>query len=115
MKIFRNTFLQHLVFWVLSWFILLNHFQASSELVPTDYIFTAIFLFFLMVAVYFNLFLLFKVEKHKYGVYWSGLAALLLSLAFTFILVKGFDPAIEMLFPNYYLISYFDYLRRFIR
>lgn len=43
-KIARSAFLQHLLFWVISFYILLHLFASSSRLLPIDYIYIYIYI-----------------------------------------------------------------------
>lgn len=109
MKILVNKILPHLAFWLVSWLTLLNNFQASSQLAPTDYIFTAIFMSFIVLAVYTNLYSLIKLTNRNTNLLVIILTSALITIFYTVGLVVGFDPLVEWLFPNYYLISYFDF------
>jgi len=108
-KIARIRILQHLVFWSIAVYFLLRNFQASSELAPTDYIYTGVFSVFLILAVYINLLLLIPRFFHesRYGFYMLFLVMLLGLI--TYFQIASFDFIVEHLFAGYYLISYFDY------
>ena len=108
-KIARIRILQHLVFWSIAVYFLLRNFKTSSELAPTDYIYTGVFSVFLIVAVYINLLILVPQFFHesRYGFYILFLVTLLGLI--TYGQIALFDFIVEHLFPGYYLISYFDY------
>ena len=108
-RIARIRILQHIAFWSISFFILLKNFQASSELAPTDYIYTGIFSIFILAAVYMNLLILIPrlFQEGKYLWYFISLACTLICA--TYIQMIGFDVLIELIFPGYYLISYFEF------
>lgn len=108
-RIIRIRILQHIAFWSISLYFLLRNFQSSSELAPTDYIYTGIFSIFLFIAVYINLLWIIPKFFHeaKYGYYLIFSALLIGSITYLQILL--FDILVEWLFPGYYLISYFDY------
>ena len=110
-KIGRNRILQHAIFWSISLYILLKNFQSSSELAPTDYIYTAIFSIFIVAAVYINLLILVPrlFQEGKYILYLVLIATLLAVM--TYFQIIFFDVIVDQVFPGYYLISYFDYLQ----
>ena len=100
--------LLHLVFWGLSWYILLHVFASSSEIQPTDRIYTCIFLFTILVGAYVNLYFLIPLflNRRKYLLY---AFSLILCIAGSAYLNKvTFDHLIDHVLPGYYFISYFD-------
>ena len=100
---------QHLVFWGLSYYILVNVFASSSEIQPTDHIYTAVFLLTIAIGVYFNLYFLipFILNKGKYFLY---LILLILCIAgSTYLNQLTFGHIIDFFLPGYYFISYFDF------
>ena len=109
-RIVRNRILQHSMFWSISLYILLKNFQSSSELAPTDYIYTGIFSIFIIVAVFVNLLVLIPrfFQQGKYILYIILIAVLLAIM--TYLQIIFFDVIVGYVFPGYYLISYFDYL-----
>ena len=108
-KILRIRILQHFTFWSISLYFLLRNFQSSSELAPTDFMYTGIFSTFLIIAVYVNLTILIPRFFHvaKYGRYFF--LAVLLTASMTYLQIRLFDILVDLIFPGYYLISYFDY------
>jgi hypothetical protein len=108
-KIIRTRVLQHLSFWSISFYILLTHFQTSSQLAPTDYIYTGLFGGFLFIMVYINLLLLVPkfFQKGRY-VYYLSILTLCVALM-VYLQIVLFDVIVEGLFPGYYLISYIDF------
>lgn len=116
-NIIKLRILQHTLFWSISLYLLMLHFQASSELSTTDFIYTGVFSIFIFTSVYFNLSFLIPrfFNKGRYGLY---LAFLTISIGvICYLQIFLFDHLIEWMFPFYYIISYFDYwqtLRYFI-
>jgi len=108
-KVTRKRLLQHITFWSISFYILLNNFQTTSQIAPVDIIYTGIFITFLMTASYINLFVLVPVffKKGRYVVYVISMIVLLLSSNWLYIF--GFDLIVDVVFEGYYLISYFDF------
>lgn len=108
-KLVRNRILQHILFWSLSFLILLNILKVSAEVKVIDLIYTAIFHIPIMAVVYLNLRLLFPyfLEKGKYIQYsFYVLAAIALGAGFYLIL---FDKWIDYIFEGYYFIAYYSF------
>lgn len=99
----------HGVFWLLSFYILLNIFSLSSKFQKIDFIYTSIFLVSLAVPVLFNLYLLipYFLRKGKYLVY----SLLFLGLLFLFSWFNQliFSGLIDVVLPDYFFISYYSY------
>jgi sensor histidine kinase YesM len=108
-KIVRNNFAQQIVFWTISYYILLNVFTSTSQTLPIDYLYTAIFMTTIMLPVYFNLLVLIPhfLEKRKYWMYTILVAvACIAGTAFNQLL---FDKLIDFVLPGYYFISYYEF------
>ncbi len=100
---------QHLAFWTLSFYILLNMFSLSDRVVKIDLIYTSVFHVSLIVGVYLNLLILipFFLSKKKY-VLFSVL--LIIDILFsTGLNILILDKLMEVVFPGYYFISYYDF------
>jgi sensor histidine kinase YesM len=108
LMIFRNRWWQHLIFWGVVLFILLNIFSTSSSYEKIDLIYTIIFLVPVIVITYLNLyyFIAHYLRKEKYLLY--ALFFLLMVAAGAFFLYFLFDRWIDLLLPNYYFISYYS-------
>ena len=108
-NLFKNRIFQHVLFWCLSFLILLNVLKVSAEIKRIDLIYTAIFHFPIFLIVYFNLQVLFPVflERGKYFLYGiAALAAIVLDAGFYIIL---FDSWIDYIFSGYYFIAYYSF------
>ena len=108
LMIFNNRWWQHLIFWAVVLFILLNIFKTSSTLEKIDYIFTLIFLAPLLGITYLNLYQFIPrfLRKEQYLVYiFCFLLTLVASALFLYVL---FDSWIDLFLPNYYFISYYS-------
>ena len=57
-RILRNRWLQHLIFWGVAYYLLLRLFASSSKLMPIDFTYTIVFLITLLLCVNVNLFVL---------------------------------------------------------
>jgi LytS/YehU family sensor histidine kinase len=109
-KVIQNRIFLHSLFWIISFFILLQHFSISSEVSLIDYIFTALFHVSIITSVYINLYLLIPklLDKQHYLVYIISLAALF--VLFYGLHVFTFDILSEIIFPDYYLITFYSYV-----
>ncbi|MCD4681719.1 MAG: histidine kinase [Bacteroidales bacterium] len=109
LAIARNSMVQHLLFWGLSWYILLNMFTGSSSFQKIDFIYTTIFLISLIIPVELNLLLFIPrfLKRKRYAIY-SSLFFLCLFL-FGFFNQFLFNSLIDHILPGYYFISYYSY------
>ena len=100
--------LQHLVFWVLSFFVFLNLFKTGHQPEKVDYIYTLLFHLTLLPAVYLNLeWLLPKFAKRN--TWWLYIVLLaVLVLFFSWVNYRFFQSWSSSLLPNYFFISYFS-------
>lgn len=108
-KIARSTLLQHLLFWAISFYILLHLFASSSRLLPIDYIYTVVFMITLMLPVYLNLLLWMPryLQPGKYIVY--TMLVMVTFVAGTCFNLILFDKLIDFILPGYYFISYYEF------
>jgi len=107
--IFRTRWLHHLVFWLLSGYILLYIFAGSDYFKPIDFIYTSIFMVSILIPVSLNHFVFIpKLLNHKkYVAYFI----LFLTNLFGFTLFNQvlFNQLIDLVLPGYYFISYYSY------
>ena len=102
--------LQHLVFWILSFSVLLGIFSNSGDHLLIDYIYTGVFIVTIVIPVYMNLRLLIPVflTQKRYLLYGIGFSfVLVLGVAFNHI---TFSYMIDYIFSEYYFISYYDFV-----
>lgn len=104
----QNRIIHHILFWILSYYVLLNLFSNSNEITRVDYIYTIVFLITLIIAVYINLLLLIPklLRYKKYFLYSSSLLIVLLIGSFFNLLL--FSRLIDYILPGYYFISYYS-------
>lgn len=109
-RIVQNRIILHVLFWAISFYILLQHFSISQQVTFVDYLFTALFHVSIICAVYINLYFLIPkfLDKQNYWKYVIGLV--ILFIVFYGVHILTFDYISELLFPNYYLIVFYDYL-----
>jgi sensor histidine kinase YesM len=108
-KIAAIRILQHLLFWALSFVILLFFFNTSNKIEKIDIIYTAIFHVSLITGVYLNLLILIPLflKKDRYLLYLLSLAVVIAGTA-GFNLVT-FNKLIDYVLPGYYFISYYEF------
>ena len=106
----RNRVFLHILFWAISFYILLNHFTISSRILLVDYVFTALFHISIVLVVYLNLYVIIPGFLKKQG-YWKYIVLLIL-LYFLFygLHIFTFDYLSGILFPGYYLIVFYDHI-----
>jgi len=115
-RFIRNSWVQHTLFWVFAYFILLSIFASENYKILDDIfnpiadsIYTIIFSFTLFFAVMINLYISIP-QLLKRKLYLLYLLSLLLVLfAFSFFNQFLFDQWIDYLLPDFYFISYYDY------
>jgi sensor histidine kinase YesM len=101
--------IQHLAFWVLSFFVFLYIFKTGAKPEKVDYVYTILFQLSLLLPVYINIELLLP----KLG-NWKKILLYILSLASIIILFAWFNYNFfakwsTTLFPDYFFISYFTF------
>ncbi len=105
----RNRVLRHILFWCLSFLILLNILKVSVEVKPIDLIYTAIFHIPIIAVVYINLqgLIPWFFERQKYLQY-SALVITLVACGAGFYLLL-FDKWIDFIFRGYYFIAFYSF------
>jgi hypothetical protein len=105
--LFRRRWWQHLLFWLLVIFILLNIFKTSDSIGKIDLIYTLLFIVPLASMVYLNLYLSVPHLLRKERYVWYALALILLGVSGAVWLYLQFDRWIDVILPYYYFISYY--------
>ncbi len=108
-KTIRNRWVQHSLFWVLSYYILWRLFAYSKEVEWVDLIYTFLFHLTLVFVVYVNLrFLIpYYLQRKRYLIYFFFLILLiLLGIGFN---MATFNWLADVLFPGYYFIDYYSF------
>jgi len=108
-RIGRIRILQHILFWILSFLILVRFFNTSNQVEKIDVIYTLIFHVSLLTGVYINLLVLipYLLRKKKYLLY-SLLLVVTIAGTSGFNLIT-FDKWIDYVLPGYYFISFYDF------
>lgn len=106
----QNRLVQHSLFWVLSFYVLLRIFAYNSVLTKTNIIYTVAFHSTLFLLVYVNLYVLIPkyLRKNKYLLYL--ILSVLWILSITVLNIWTFDYFIDYILPGYYFISYFEFV-----
>jgi hypothetical protein len=101
--------LQHLLFWAVSFIVLLYFFNTSNKIEKIDIIYTAIFHVSLVTGVYLNLLILIPLflKKKRYLLYLFFLIAVIAGTAGFNMLT--FNKLIDYVLPGYYFISYYEF------
>lgn len=107
-KLIRNRWLQHVLFWMLSFWILLHFFAYSNDLSKTDWIYTGLFHLPLMLAVYINLRGLIPLLLNSKRYLFYALTLFVLTLFTAWFLQFTFEVLTDYIFPGYYFISYYE-------
>ena len=105
LKILRNRFFQQLMFWGISFGILLHLFTIADSFSRLDFIYTILFHIGLLTGVYLNIFLLIPVflQREKYLLY--GITVVLDVFLASGLSLFVFEYLSDILFPGYYIIS----------
>lgn len=101
--------LQHLAFWVLSFFVFLHLTKTGAKAEKIDYIYTALFQASIIPAVYINLeLLLIRLGKGHIRLIYIPSVITLIAL-FAWINYSFFDQWSSKVLPDYFFISYFTW------
>jgi len=101
--------LQHILFVVSAFFILLNIFKFSSPPSAVDYVYTCLFLATILPVVYVHLYWLLPNLRRKIPLLYYLFPLLLLTAFFIWVNLALFNRWSANLFPGYYFISYFEW------
>ncbi|PCH69159.1 MAG: hypothetical protein COC06_08100 [Bacteroidales bacterium] len=105
----QNRMLQHLLFWVCSFYVLLQFFAFEDQLSDIDFVYTLLFHISLVFGVYLNIEILirFLLKKEKYILYILALVAIWLLIAavnqFTFTHLS------DWIAPDYLFVSSYSF------
>ena len=106
----RNKFIQHLVFWGCSYYILLHLFSHDNQFEKIDQIYTSLFLISLLVGVYLNLFILIPLLlDYKRILFYIASVAVVMMLSVG-VNVLTFRYLADILFPDYMFISELNFV-----
>lgn len=101
--------LQHLAFWVLSFFLFLHLFKTGKRPEQVDYIYTALFQLTLLPPIYLNLELLLPKLGHRNRFPFYFVSLVIVIIVFSWINYNFFAEWSAKLLPTYFFISYFTF------
>src|SRR6187200_826225 len=101
--------IQHLAFWVLSFFVFLYIFKTGAKPEKIDYVYTILFQLTLIPAVYINIELLLPTLGNRKRILFYLLSLIALIILFAWINYNFFDNWSAKVFPDYFFISYFTF------
>ena len=101
--------LQHLAFWVLSFFVFLYIFKTGAKPEKVDYVYTLLFQLSLVPAVYINIELLLPKLGNRKRILFYLLSLIAIIILFAWINYNFFDNWSAKVFPDYFFISYFTF------
>jgi len=100
---------QHLAFWVLSFFVFLYLFKTGAKPEKIDYVYTILFQLTLIPAVYINIELLLPKLGNRKRILFYLFSLVILIILFAWINYNFFDNWSAKVFPDYFFISYFTF------
>ena len=103
--------LQHVLFWVLSFFVFLYVFKIGNKPEKIDYVYTALFHVSIVPPVYINLILLLPWFRRTNN--WKVYSFIILSLVavFSWVNLKFFSEWSDLILPDYFFISYLSFFQ----
>lgn len=101
--------LQHILFVLLAFFILLNMFKFSSPPSAVDFVYTTLFLSTILPVVYFHLYRLLPKLRTGISLFYYLSALVIITAFFVWINLALFNQWSAWLFPGFYFISYYEW------
>ncbi|WP_171595506.1 sensor histidine kinase [Marinifilum caeruleilacunae] len=107
-RVLQNRRLHHLLFWGLSFYVLIHYFSYEEKLSKIDYVYTALFHISLVMGVYINLLFLIPgfLRREKYFLYM--LCFVIVWIAVAYMNEFTFEYVSDFLAPNYFFISSYE-------
>ena len=104
-------FLQHILFWILSFYVFLSVFKIGNKPEKIDYVYTALFHLSILPPVYINLSLLLPWFRRTNN--WRVYSLIILSLIamFSWLNLKFFSGWSDQVLPDYFFISYLSFFQ----
>lgn len=101
--------IQHILFWCLSFLVLVNILKVSAEVALIDVIYTGIFHVPILLVTYLNLSVFVKLflEREKYFYY--GISVIILVAAGALFYLYLFEEWIDLILEGYYFIAYYNF------
>jgi two-component system LytT family sensor kinase len=92
--------LQHILVWILSFYIFLYIFKVGNKPEKIDYVYTALFHIFILPPVYINLALLIPWLRRTSSWIWYSLVILFLLIIFSWFNLKFFSVWSDLILPG---------------
>lgn len=107
-KFIQNRILQHILFWMASFYVLVQFFALEDEISDIDIVYTLLFHISLVFGVYLNTVVLIQLflKKEKYVLYFIGLIVLWYVTAI--INQFTFEKLSDIIVPDYFFISSYE-------
>src|SRR5688572_20803323 len=103
--------LQHILLWILSFYVFLYVFKVGSKPGKIDYVYTALFHVFILPPVYINLLLLLPWFRRTNNSRVYSLTILSLIGMFSWLNLKFFSEWSDLVLPDYFFISYLSFFQ----
>ncbi len=107
-SLFQNRILQHILFWMASFYVLVQFFALEENITDIDIVYTLLFHISLVIGVYLNTSVVVQIflKKEKYGLYIIALIALWYFVAF--LNQFTFEKLSDWIAPDYFFISSYE-------
>lgn len=106
-----SRMIQHVLFWLLSYFVFLNLFKIGNQPERIDHVYTGLFHLFILPPVYLNLYTFLPLLSKKSGWKIYTVSLLMGISVFSWINFNFFSSWSNLLLPDYFFISYFNFLQ----
>ena len=106
-QIVEKTWVQHLVFWMLSFIILTGAFATAWPVAKADFVYTLLFHISLVLVVYIHLRLLLPLVIRRKPIFTYLVGTIVLFIAAVFLNEFTFTHLSDLVFPGYYFVSAF--------
>jgi two-component sensor histidine kinase len=102
---------QHILFWLLSFFVFLNLFKIGNRPEKIDYVYTGLFHLFILPPVYLNLFVFLPALSNRNNWKTYLVSILVVIPFFSGLNYYFFSKWSNHVLPDYFFISYFQFLQ----
>ncbi len=108
-KTVQYRMVQHVLFWAISFYVLLRLFAYSDQVAAVDVIYTFLFHLSIFLAVYVNLIWLIPYYLHTRKYTWYFILLIVLVAISIGCNLFTFNYLSDLLFPDYYFIAYYGF------
>jgi sensor histidine kinase YesM len=103
--------LQHILFWIISFFVFLYIFKIGNKPVKIDYVYAGLFHAYILFPVYINLVWLLPWLRRSNSWLLYFLINILIIALFSWLNLKFFSEWSNNILPDYFFISYFNFFQ----